>query len=109
MDTLENGNPKLSHPIMALLINHHYKGSKWNVHVEWENGEITWEPLGIIAKSDPFTCAIYAKEYNLLDTPGWVQFKRLACRQKKLIRMANQIKLKSLHYLFRQLSISFAC
>jgi len=26
-----------------------YNGSKWNVHVEWENGEITWEPLGIIA------------------------------------------------------------
>ena len=38
-----------------------YNGSKWNVRVEWENGEITWEPLGIIAKSDPITCAIYAK------------------------------------------------
>ena len=75
-----------------------YNGSKWNVRVEWENGEITWEPLGIIAKSDPVTCAIYAKENGLLETPGWVQFKRLARRQKKLIRMANQAKLRSFHH-----------
>ena len=75
-----------------------YNGSKWNVRVEWENGEITWEPLGIIAKSDPVTCAIYAKENGLLDTPGWIQFKRLARRQKKLIRMANQAKLKSFRH-----------
>ena len=75
-----------------------YNGSKWNVRVEWENGEITWEPLGIIAKSDPITCAIYAKENGLLDTPGWVQFKKLARRQKKLIRMANQAKLKSFRH-----------
>ena len=75
-----------------------YNGSKWNVRVQWENGEITWEPLGIIAKSDPVTCAIYAKENGLLDTPGWIQFKRLARRKKKLIRMANQAKLKSFRH-----------
>ena len=75
-----------------------YNGSKWNVRVEWENGEITWEPLGIIAKSDPITCAIYAKENGLLDTPGWIQFKKLARRQKKLIRMVNQAKLKSFRH-----------
>ena len=43
---------------------------------------------------NPLTYAIYAKENNLLDTSGWIQFKRLARRQKKLIRMANQAKLK---------------
>ena len=37
-----------------------YKGSSYNVLVEWENGEITSEPLGIIAADDPVTCAIYA-------------------------------------------------
>ena len=66
--------------------------------MEWENREITWEPLGIIAKSDPVTRAIYAKENNLLDTPSWIQFKRLSCRQKKLIRMVNQAKLKSFRH-----------
>ena len=54
--------------------------------------------MGIIAKSDPVTCAIYAKENRLLDTPGWVQFRKLARRQKKLLKMANQAKLKSFRY-----------
>ena len=72
-----------------------YKGSSWNVLVNWENGESTWEPLAIIAKSDPVTVAIYGKENNLLQLPGWRKFNRLANRQKKLLRMANQAKLKS--------------
>jgi len=72
-----------------------YKGSSWNIKVSWENGEVPWEPLSIVAKSDPVTCAIYAKDNNLLHLPGWTRFKRLAKRQKKLIRMANQAKLQS--------------
>ena len=38
--------------------------------IEWETGEITTEPLGIINTDEPFTCAIYEKQQNLLDTPG---------------------------------------
>ena len=72
-----------------------YKGSKYNVMVEWENGEITSEPLSIIAADDPVTCAIYARDNNLLELDGWKRFKRLAKRQKKLFRMANQAKLRS--------------
>ena len=29
-----------------------WKGSKYNVQVEWETGEITFEPLSIIAADD---------------------------------------------------------
>ena len=36
------------------------------VQVEWETGEITFEPLSIIAADDPVTCAAYAKENDLL-------------------------------------------
>ena len=72
-----------------------YKGSMFNVMVEWENGEITAEPLQVIAKVDPVTCAIYAKDNGLLDTPGWKQFKPIAKRQKKFTRMVNQAKLRS--------------
>ena len=43
-----------------------WKGSKYNVHVEWETGEITFAPLSIIAADDPVTCAAYAKENDLL-------------------------------------------
>jgi len=72
-----------------------YKGSSYNVLVEWENGEITSEPLGIIAADDPVTCAIYARDNNLLDLEGWKRFKGIAKREKKLLRMANQAKLRS--------------
>ena len=54
---------------------------------------MTHEPLGIIAADDSVTCAIHANENNLLDKPGWRRFKRIAKRQKKLFRMANQAKL----------------
>jgi Reverse transcriptase (RNA-dependent DNA polymerase) len=72
-----------------------YKGSMFNVIVEWENGETTAEPLQIIAKDDPVTCAVYAKENGLLNTPGWKQFKSITKRQKKFTRMVNQAKLRS--------------
>ena len=38
----------------------HYKGSSYNVLVQWEDGSSTYEPLDIIAKDDPVTCAGYA-------------------------------------------------
>ena len=44
-----------------------YNGSRFNVFVNWENGESTYEPLHIIAADDPISCAIYAKENNLLE------------------------------------------
>ena len=72
-----------------------YKGSMYNVMVEWETGEITSEPLQLIAADDPVTCAIYAKDNGLLDLPGWRKFKSIAKRQKKFTRMVNQAKLKS--------------
>ena len=70
-----------------------WRGSKYNVLVEWETGETTYEPLNAIATDDPVTCALYAKRNGLLDTPGWKQFKRLAKREKVLIRMLKQTKL----------------
>jgi hypothetical protein len=39
-----------------------YNGSRFNVLVEWENGEITTEPFSVIAADDPMTCAVYARE-----------------------------------------------
>jgi hypothetical protein len=62
-----------------------------------ENGEITKEPLSIIAVDDPVTCAIYARENGLLDQPGWKRCKRIAKTEKKFTHMVNQAKLKSFH------------
>ena len=72
-----------------------YKGSSWNVRIEWEDGSITFEPLDMVAKDDPYGCAKYATEHNLLDTAGWKRFKRLARRAKKMTRMAKQAALAS--------------
>ena len=62
-----------------------YKGSKYNVLMEWENGEITKEPLAIIGADDPVTCAIYAKEKGFLDKEGWKHFKRIADQEKHFL------------------------
>ena len=72
-----------------------YNGSKFNVLVEWETGESTYEPLDVIAADDPVTCAIYAKDKGLLNEPGWRRFKSIAKRESRLLRMMNQAKLHS--------------
>ena len=72
-----------------------YNGSLYNIMIEVENGELTSEPLSVIATDDPVTCAIYARNNDLLRTEGWKRFKTIAKRQKKLFRMANQAKLWS--------------
>ena len=77
------------------IVSHEYKGSQCNLLIEWEGGEITSEPLTVIATDDPVSCAIYARENDLLDTPGWKRFKHIAKREKKVTRMVNQAKLRS--------------
>ena len=71
-----------------------HKGSKYNVMVEWESGEVTYEPLTLISKDDPITCAVYAKKHDLLDTPGWKHLKRYAKTSKRLIRAVKQSRIR---------------
>ena len=51
-----------------------YKGSSYNVMIEWEDGSRTFEPLHVIAADCPVICAQYAKRMGLLDLPGWKRF-----------------------------------
>ena len=62
--------------------------------VEWESGEITYEPLALISKDDPITCAVYAKKHDLLDTTGWKHLKRYAKTSKRLIRAVKQSRIR---------------
>ena len=48
--------------------------------VEWETGKITMEPLGIIITEGHVSCAIYVKQHNLLDIPGWKKFQHIVKR-----------------------------
>ena len=63
--------------------------------MSWLNGslgEITYEPLALISKDDPITCAVYAKKHDLLDTTGWKHLKRYAKTSKRLIRGCQAVK-----------------
>ena len=71
-----------------------WKGSKYNVQVEWENGETTFEPLNVIAADDPVSCTIYARDNGLLSKDGWKRFKRTAFEQQKMFNMINKVKIR---------------
>ena len=93
-DSLFNFRDIVAHqgPLESTDPNH--KGSKYNVMVEWESGEITYEPLALISKDDPITCAVYAKKHDLLDTTGWKHLKRYAKTSKRLIRAVKQSRIR---------------
>ena len=78
---LKNGDPN-------------YNGSLYNVMVEWETGEITEESLSIIAQDGPVTCAVYAKQHNLLHLPEWNKLKHIAKHQKAQTRAINQTQIR---------------
>jgi hypothetical protein len=42
------------------------------------------------------TCAVYACEHGLLlEEEGWKRFKGIAKREKKMLRMVNQSRIKA--------------
>jgi hypothetical protein len=72
-----------------------YKGCKYNVLVQWEDGSTTMELLNVIGADDPVSCAEYARDNDLLGVEGWKRFCRLVKNAKVFTRMLNQAKLKS--------------
>ena len=71
-----------------------WKGSKYDFQVEWETGEISFEPLSIIAADDTVTCAAYDKENDLLALEGWHRFRNLAKKDKVLAIAIKQSKIR---------------
>ena len=59
------------------------------------NWRFTSETLAFIASDAEVDLAIYAKENNLLDKPGWMRFRTIAGREKKLLRLVKQVRLRS--------------
>jgi hypothetical protein len=75
-----------------------YKGSAWNLLIEWDGEEPTWEPLNIIGKDNPVSCAIYSEANNLLNRKGWKWLKRHAKNLPKIYaRVQEAMKAKVLH------------
>ena len=55
------------------------------IELSWDNGEVSWEPAGVIRKDDPVTLALYIKENIFLDKRGRKWNKRVAKNEKKLV------------------------
>ncbi|MEL6802173.1 MAG: hypothetical protein AAFO91_00130, partial [Bacteroidota bacterium] len=72
--------------------------SKWDIRVKWEDGTETWEPLGEFARNDPMTVAVYAKEHELLETPGWKRFKPYVKNAKAINAMNKQAMVSSMRH-----------
>ena len=75
---------------------HHknYNGSSYNLRIAWENGEVSEVPLKQFTHDAPVECALYAKENDLLDEPGWKRLRRTANRSIQIVRMINQVRLR---------------
>ena len=68
------------------------KGSKYNVMVEWETGEITDEPLSLIAADNPVTCAEYAKKHDLLHLDSWKGSNTLPRTRNNLLELYPNLR-----------------
>ena len=62
--------------------------------MEWDTGEITYEPLTVIAADDPVTYAAYAKQHDLLAVEGWHRLRNLAKKDKVLTWAIKQSKIR---------------
>ena len=75
------------------ILDHRKRKGKYEVEVAWGDGTQSWEPLSVIAKDDPVTVATYARDNNLLETPGWKRLKHHVRQfKKRFIRLARTVK-----------------
>lgn len=79
------------------IIDHRVRKRTKEVLIVWESGEQSWEPASNVFKVDKYELAKYCKEAGILDewsTKG-MDLRKLARREKNLLRMVNQAKLRS--------------
>ena len=97
-DAVENQAKEKFHTFKEITGHHgpmkpndpNYKGSKYNVEIEWTDGTRTWEPLNHIAADDPIEAARYAKKNKLLNKPGWKKLRPIANRLTVLFMNINK-------------------
>jgi hypothetical protein len=68
-----------------------YKGSAWNVLVEWDVGEPTWEPLNLMGKCDPVSVAMYGEANGLLNKKGWKYLKKHVTNLRKIFKRVREV------------------
>ncbi len=89
IDKSQNKNEEGIH-IFKEIIDHRRKANRNEVKVLWGDDTETWEPLRVMAKSDPVTCANYAKEVDILHLDGWKSLKKYVKKDNRMIRTFRQ-------------------
>ena len=89
---VESEDPDTAYTFKAIT-DHRYKNPTYEVLVEWECGEKTWEPIALMRQDDPGTLAKYGKEHDLLKKPGWKRLCRYVKSIKRLDRNLKQAKM----------------
>ena len=67
---------------------------KWELLIQWDNGEETWEPLSVsvMRGEDPVSIARYGQENHLLNEPGWKRLKHFVKTNKRYVRYMRQAR-----------------
>ena len=65
------------------ILSHKKTKGKTLLKVKWSNGDVTWEPLSVMAEDDPISCMRYGKTNKLLDDPHWSHLKPLSKKANK--------------------------
>ena len=71
---------------------HRKKNKKWEVLVDWDHVNASWEPLEEIRLADSITLADYAIKNKLIYQVGWKWAKKKNKSSKKFSRMAKIYK-----------------
>ena len=80
---LESNDPDSAHTFKEIS-DHRYKNSTYEVLVEWECSEKTWEQIALMRQDDSVTLVKYGIENDLLEKPGWKQLQRYVKSTKRL-------------------------
>ena len=71
---------------------HRKRNKKWEVLVDWDHVNASWEPLEDICLADQITLADYAIKNKLIYQVGWKWVKKKKKTSKKFSRMAKIYK-----------------
>jgi len=78
--------------IIAKILDHKLDGQRYDVQVQWQDGEVSWEPMSVIKKDDPVKLALYAKHRELIYEPGWRWARKMLKTNKRFSRMVKMFK-----------------
>ena len=73
------------------IIDHRRRNRKNEVKVLWDDDTETWEPLSVIGRQDPVTCAQYAFKADILHLNGWKRFRRYSPKGKIMLRAFRRV------------------